>query len=165
MAVLKKKFVINRVSDGDNPPVISDSQQSASFHAKIENIEQKLLNNTLLFQGTRIQNIISTNNSYESMCSTLLHELSNIVTDYDSASLISSIKLFGSDKKSIRIVARDNESKNKLLTSIKRKRPNNLYANEFLVPERRKLFYEARRLSKSSHLIVSAFTRDGVVYC
>ena len=74
-------------------------------------------------------------------------------------------KIGPADKPKALIIMENLEEKIEIFRVAKEKRPNNFYVNESLIPCRRNLFFECRKIKKEMNLTVSVYTYDGEIFC
>ena len=161
---------INRVTSERTNEAMTQSKSDANnitLNNRIVSLEQQSSNNDVILQGEKIQNLIANttpNTSiHEAVIFTLSTTMPNLINN-DDLQNISSVHIVGSTKKTLRLKMVDSISKVKLIRSIKVKRQNGLFASEFLVPERRRLFHAARHLLKTHrNKLKNVYTRDGIV--
>ena len=163
-----KKSDSNKVTF-DASEDVTLAQSSPSLNHRIANLEQLAHNNDVILQGQKIHDIInntSSNNSnlHDNTAISLTTLMPQNLTTNDLNN-IKTTRIIGSTKKTLRLEISDKDTKIKLIRSIKSKRIDGLYASEYLVPYRRKLFHSARHLQKNHReKVKNVYTRDGIVY-
>lgn len=77
---------------------------------------------------------------------------------------LSHVSVQGTKRKHIKIVFSSGIERTRILTMLKRARPSNLYANEYLTRIRSSLLYKIRSLKKQYSNIHSAYSKNGTIY-
>lgn len=175
------KDLQNKISINDDIPGIGRaSSENASFKLTLPNTDFKYIENKLarleqyeankyiVCQGVKINELIdkATNNN-ENIKDTFKNHFSSIL-DRESRPLLDEIvsaKVYGKDKKILKLELSQKIMKGKVISVLKRSRPNGLYISEFLVPIRLKLFHDVRIFAKTiPDKVESVFTRNGFTY-
>ena len=157
----------------ESRPGISEVQTKTPVSAvekRLEKIEQDINSNILICRGNTVESLIS-----ESARGSSLPNLERLkgevckavcgdeVTQVDISNM--NVKIFGSDKKKIRIDCRNQATKVFLVKQARKKRPQGIYVSEYLTPSKLEIFYNLRQLKKQhTDRIQSVYTRGGNIF-
>ena len=151
--------------------------------SRVDQLEQNSLSNVLMLQGTALDAIFHEASRNEGASSTsatreaqpenrqptslkrsLCDLLQPIVTNISENSFTSA-SIQGKERKHIMLICNSTDEKNRLVKIMKNARPANLYANDYLTKLRATLLYKARSLKKRFPQIISAYSRNGQIFC
>ena len=150
---------------------LSPNQKSAldGVTNRLEKIEQNLNSNTLICRGPAVESLVTESAVGESdNLERLKGEVCKAVcgdetTGVDVLNL--KLRLFGRDKKSIRLDCMSSPSKVHLLKQARLKKPQGIYVSEFLTTSKLSVFHNLRLLKKQHpRKIKSVFTREGNIF-
>ena len=126
------------------PPV-----QMSIVTKKIDVLEQKAISCVVLLQGPRIEKLItdsssqnsntrevSTGASVSSLKQNTLNLISSLTGKDSSLYNISNVSVYGKNLKSLQIKYSNKENRNEFIIDVKRKRPAEVFASEFLMKNR-----------------------------
>ena len=154
-----------------------------TMNKRFDNLEQESFSNVLLLQGPRIEEIIGNIpippiRSQESAASlrinvpppaSLKQQISEAVGTVTDVAMdnenVMTLHVFGKDRKSVKITCHTSFLKKKILSDIKLKKPNGIFACEFLTKNRSDMLYRLRVLKRRyPSKIGAAFSRDGSIF-
>ena len=142
----------------------------SAVEKRLEKIEQDINSNILICRGDTVESLIS-----ESARGTAQPNLERLkgdvckavcgddVTNVDISNV--HVKIFGSDKKKVKIDCRNPATKVFLVKQARKKRPQGIYISEFLTPSKLEIFYHLRQLKKQhTDKFQSVYTRGGNIF-
>ena len=134
---------------------------------KLAKLEQYEANKYIVCQGNKVDELINTSRDNVDIKEVIKNHFASVL-DPESVTVLDeiiSVRIYGRDKKFLKLELSSKIKKSLIISTLKRKRPNGLYISEFLVPARLKLFHEVRIFSKTiPEKIERVFTRNGVIY-
>ena len=135
---------------------------------KLAKLEQYEANKYIVCQGNKVDELINkAKNNNENIKDTLKDNFLSII-DREYLPLLDeilSVKVYGRERKILKLELSQKIKKGTIISAIKRQRPNGLYVSEFLVPAKLKLFHEVRLFAKTiPETIESVFTKNGLTY-
>ena len=144
----------------DNPPIITNDihEHDNTIKLRIDALEQNVNNNIILCNGSFIDGI-----GEDVLTDKIKEKITDLVPEIIPRDIVNASYL-GANKKLAKIVCVSANVKNTILRTIKKKKPNDIYFNEFLTRHRHNLFYQLRQLRKENREIKSVYTRNGSVY-
>ena len=152
--------------------------------SRVDQLEQDTLSNVLMLQGSTLDSIFSAHDRdtsaaaessaetrdqqpqpsqaalKKSVCDILRPTVPHITDDW-----ITHVSIQGRDRKHLKLVCISNEEKTRLVSSLKRAKPLNLYANDYLTKIRASLLFRARTLKRRYPNTLGVFCKNGIVYC
>lgn len=169
---------ISHATQPNHPTSLPPELQKIS--SKVDQLEQDALSNIIMLQGESIDHIlsdyakttaVSSNENDERIAKSQPTALKLSVRDLLRPHVaeiaeegIVHVSVHGKDRKHLKVVCSSTSEKNSLLSSLKRVRPSNLFANEYLTKLRSSLLYKLRSLRKKYQSIRSVYSRSGVIY-
>lgn len=153
----------SRITSETNNTVINFK----NIENKLEKLEQYEANKYIVCQGTKVEELMNASKDNLNIKEVLKDHFASIL-DPESVPVLDEIitvKIYGRDKKILKLELSNNIKKNLIISTLKRKRPSGLYISEFLIPAKLKLFHQVRLFSKTiPEKIERVFTRNGVIY-
>ena len=166
------KFVpkVYETTEGDQDCSREDSPRGdiRMLENKLANLEQCQANKYIVFQGSKIDELINSSGSDNKSLKQVLKNYFSNVLEQNSVQILEeilSVKIYGRVKKIIKAELSNNITKGKIISVLKRQRPTGVYISEFLIPTRLKLFHDVRLFAKANNdKIDKVFTRNGLIY-
>ena len=145
---------------------------------RIDVLEQEAISCFVLLQGPRIEKLItdsssqnsdtrevSTGATVSSIKQSTLNFISSLTGKDSSLYNINNVSVYGKNRKSLQIKCSTRENRNEFIIDVKRKRPAEVFASEFLTKNRSELLYKLRLLKRrfSPQKISAVYTRNGII--
>ena len=153
----------------ENNENIRKNENVNELKFKVINLEQKAVNNHVIFQGEQIDKIVKESITQNEPVDKFLKEHLKSIVPRDELNIvdsIKSIKIYGRQLKFLRTELDGVNEKRNLLVCLKKIKPNGIYVSEFLVRDKLNLFHQARLFAKNNRdKIEQVFTRNGIILC
>ena len=148
----------------ENDRLVEDSiSKNDELNQKIDSLEQRLLNDTLICNGEFVNSILDRDNITQ-LTETFTEKVKLILPNVDNGHF-SRVTPIGKDNKTLKVVCCNTSTRNEILRVIRQRKPQNIYFSEFLTPNRNNLYYKLRQIKKKfPHRIASVYTRDGNLF-
>ena len=125
---------------------------------KIDDLEQKTLENTILFTS---ENVL-TDDSINDVNAEVKKLICNKIPSIDESD-ISFIKHIDKDKKKVKVICNSVTVKRNIISYARKHKPGGVYFSEFLTNRRDKLHFELRKLKRDYPDKLRVYTREGNV--
>ena len=145
-----------------------DNKIVNNLENKISKLEQNAVNNYIIMQGHKVNEIISQSEINNEDVKLKIKEYLASIFDQNDKYLIDDIgdvKIYGRNLKFLRLQLSSAINKKKFIIGIKTLRPDQIFVSEFLVLLRLKLFHQLRLFAKENKdKIEQVFTRNGNIF-
>ena len=157
-----RDFVSTHTPDRDEP-IVNCINKNDELKQKLDSLEQKFLNDTLICNGNFINSIVDGDNITR-LTDTFTEKVKQILPNVNSEQFCR-VTPIGKDKKTLKVVCCDVSTRNGILRAIRQRKPDNIYFSEYLTPYRNSLYYKLRQIKKKfPQHIKSVYTRDGNLF-
>jgi hypothetical protein len=158
-----------------NADVNSVGPSMLRLEKRLDSVEQDSLVKVMACQGSAVLSIIESSsispagNNADAVRDPgrLKQKFVDKMNEYDNGTLraadIEAVDIIGKETKHLRVTFVSKEARNRTLLAVKRKKPENLFANEYLTKVRAALLFKLRTLKKANNSIERVYAWQGQV--
>ena len=153
----------------------TDTKYVDNMNSRIERLEQQSLMPCIILGGTKVEKMIqevvsdnpnSTTSTAPTIKSSTLDMINTITQKNPLDYSVEEVSIMGRDKKSLKIRCSEAKHRTQLIIDIKRSKPHEIYASEFLTKSRSETLFKLRSLKRIYPDDIDAvYSRNGVIYC
>ena len=158
-----------------NANVNSVGPSMLRLEKRLDSVEQDSLAKVMACQGSAVLSIIESlsvstaGNNVDAVRNPerLKQKFVDKMNEYDNGTLqaadIEAVDVIGKETKHLRVTFVSKDARNRTLVTVKRKKPENLFANEYLTKVRAALLFKLRSLKKANNSIERVYAWQGQV--
>jgi hypothetical protein len=145
------------------------------FERRLDCVEQESLVKVMACHGGFIHSIVdssivtSAGKKVEALRNTdqlkklFVDKVNELIDDTLCATDIETVDIVGRDKKHLRVSFLSKEARNRIIVAVKRKKPDDLFVNEYLTKSRAAIIFKLRTLRRNDETIERVYVRHGQV--